>query len=68
MSPAHQIRRFDGAMHPREAIPFARAAQHQPAPRQRPRRLHAQLRDALTAIVFGAASGVGLVLALSQGV
>jgi hypothetical protein len=55
------------AMHPRNAIPFAGRGHYRPEPRRVPRhRLH--LINALTAIALGAASGVGLFLALSKGV
>jgi hypothetical protein len=54
----HPIR-FAGAMHPSRAIRFGRT--RRPDPRRSP------ALDALTAIVLGAASGVGLVLALSGG-
>jgi hypothetical protein len=53
--------RFHGAMHPRHALRFPATVAR--APRHRKPWL-----DALTAIALGALSGVGLVLALSQGV
>jgi hypothetical protein len=59
MSTARQA----NAMHPRNAIPFAGRGHYRPEPFRSPRRQ--RLLGALTAIVLGAASGVGLVIALS---